>query len=170
MWAVVLAHSQDTVPFTIALLPSSWLMLLQIHNDLSIDRLVGIAEQAGKAIMDIFHGDADKWDVDHKADNSPLTRADREANTIICDALSAWTPHIPIISEELTVAPYSTRQVQTRSAVCGVLHCAVRASCFKWVFRRMLFILTCCSDPAYICITGPSIAPHAPALHWPSAA
>lgn len=85
---------------------------VQIAASLSMDRLVSIAEQAGKAIMEIYQGDADKWEVDHKADDSPLTRADKEANKIICDALAAWTPHIPIISEENAMVPYSTRQVQ----------------------------------------------------------
>jgi 3'(2'), 5'-bisphosphate nucleotidase len=85
--------------------------LPQICIDLDVDKLVDIAQRAGAAIMDIYNGDAANWDVDHKADDSPLTRADREANRIICDALQDWTPHIPIISEENKVAPYSTRQV-----------------------------------------------------------
>lgn len=29
------------------------------------------------------------WNVEMKADDSPLTRADREANAVICDGLSA---------------------------------------------------------------------------------
>ena len=32
-----------------------------------------------------------------KADSSPLTVADREGNRIICEALAAIDPHIPII-------------------------------------------------------------------------
>lgn len=31
---------------------------------------------------------AESWDVEHKADDSPLTRADREANAVICEGLA----------------------------------------------------------------------------------
>ena len=38
--------------------------------------------------------------VDWKSDGSPVTNADYEANTIICEALGSQHPDIPIISEE----------------------------------------------------------------------
>lgn len=82
---------------------------MQIEQELDINRLITISEDAGKAIMKVYEGD--NWDVDHKADDSPLTRADKEANQIICDALMEWTPHIPIISEENKLVPYSIRKV-----------------------------------------------------------
>lgn len=79
------------------------------------------------------------WNVERKADNSPLTRADREANVVICTALAELgslfllshsfiyqctlihslthkkhkhnaAPHIPIVSEENKAVPFSTRQ------------------------------------------------------------
>ncbi len=50
-----------------------------------------------------------------KSDASPLTRADRDANAVICQALQNLTPHIPIVSEEEKMAPYSIRQVGTPS-------------------------------------------------------
>ena len=31
---------------------------------------------------------AESWNVEHKADESPLTRADKEANAVICDGLA----------------------------------------------------------------------------------
>lgn len=40
----------------------------------------------------------EEWQVEQKADNSPLTRADREANAVICEGLAqlgaagAWLP------------------------------------------------------------------------------
>mgnify|MGYP001807738137 CR=1 FL=1 len=46
-----------------------------------------------------------------KSDASPLTRADREANAIICQALQNISPHIPIISEENKLTPHAVRQV-----------------------------------------------------------
>jgi hypothetical protein len=85
-------------------------IMMQMTADIDVDRVIAIAERAGRAIMAIYEGD--NWDVDHKADNSPLTRADREANQIICDALQEWTPHIPIISEENKLVPYNIRKVR----------------------------------------------------------
>ncbi len=31
---------------------------------------------------------AEAWGVEHKADASPLTRADKDANAVICDGLA----------------------------------------------------------------------------------
>ncbi len=31
---------------------------------------------------------AESWNVEHKADESPLTRADKDANAVICDGLA----------------------------------------------------------------------------------
>ena len=78
---------------------------------------------------------ADSWDVQHKADDSPLTRADKEANAVICAGLARIgeggarctqlihvlsnvpvlstrtraAPHIPIVSEENRRVGYDTR-------------------------------------------------------------
>ncbi|MGL5890107.1 MAG: 3'(2'),5'-bisphosphate nucleotidase CysQ [Bacteroidia bacterium] len=53
------------------------------------------AFEAGKAIMRIY---ASAFDVDYKADNSPLTQADREADDIIGKYLAQTL--IPILTEE----------------------------------------------------------------------
>jgi 3'-phosphoadenosine 5'-phosphosulfate (PAPS) 3'-phosphatase len=47
---------------------------------------------------------------DPKADGSPLTVADLEANKIICDGLRKLFPAIPIISEESKNADYEERK------------------------------------------------------------
>jgi len=40
--------------------------------------------------MSVSHLTQDEdWNVEMKADDSPLTRADREANAVICDGLAA---------------------------------------------------------------------------------
>ena len=46
-----------------------------------------IAREAGAAIMDIYR--SDDFDVQKKADDSPLTKADLAAHNIICDGLRA---------------------------------------------------------------------------------
>ena len=56
------------------------------------------------------------WDVEIKSDNSPLTRADKDANAIICSALQRISPHIPIISEENKLVAYEIRKVNLMCA------------------------------------------------------
>ena len=65
------------------------------------------ALDAGKSIMDIYsHPDAD-WDIQHKADNSPLTRADLVAHQLITKALNLTS--FPVLSEEGQSIPYAKR-------------------------------------------------------------
>lgn len=59
--------------------------------------MVGIARQAGKAILEIYDSD---FEVIRKADGSPLTLADQNANAIIERSLEALEPQLPIVSEE----------------------------------------------------------------------
>lgn len=56
---------------------------------------------AGRAIMDVFHGNIA---VALKADASPVTEADRQAEAIILAALSGQCPDIPVVAEEATAA------------------------------------------------------------------
>jgi 3'(2'), 5'-bisphosphate nucleotidase len=50
------------------------------------------------------------WDVEEKADKSPLTRADREAHDIIVEVLEREASEIPILSEEGAHLPFETRR------------------------------------------------------------
>jgi 3'(2'), 5'-bisphosphate nucleotidase len=61
------------------------------------EAVAGIAVQAGRAILDIYGRD---FDVDRKADDSPLTQADLASHRVIRDALAQLTPEIPVLSEE----------------------------------------------------------------------
>ncbi len=63
------------------------------------------AIDGGKAIMEVY---STHFDVEIKEDNSPLTEADKNANTIINEYL-ARTP-FPIISEENRQIEYSERK------------------------------------------------------------
>lgn len=74
-----------------------------------IDAVLPIAIDAGKKIMEIYD-DVDNFDIETKDDNSPLTRADKEANDIICAGLEKLDPLFPIISEENKAIPYSERK------------------------------------------------------------
>ncbi|MBI5917449.1 MAG: 3'(2'),5'-bisphosphate nucleotidase CysQ [Bacteroidetes bacterium] len=78
------------------------------HLDL-IPQLLKIARSAGDAILDIYHSGAD-FGVGAKADHSPLTRADRAANDIICRGLEGLPVAFPIISEENKLLPWEVRR------------------------------------------------------------
>lgn len=56
------------------------------------------ATEAGKAIMEIYC--SEELDVTYKEDQSPLTKADRQANKIIVEILSKEFPDYAILSEE----------------------------------------------------------------------
>lgn len=58
-----------------------------------------IAKKAGDAIMKIYDN-SDNFQVQHKADESPLTIADQAANEVICHHLENLALKYPIISEE----------------------------------------------------------------------
>ncbi|MEX0387196.1 3'(2'),5'-bisphosphate nucleotidase CysQ [Spiribacter onubensis] len=76
-----------------------------------IDRLseaaVEIAESAGREILSIY---ASGFEVEAKADDSPLTTADNAAHHLIVERLGELTPDIPVISEEGGIPSYETRR------------------------------------------------------------
>ena len=66
-----------------------------------------IAQAAGREISRIY---ATAFAVETKADNSPLTAADRAAHDTIAEGLAALTPGIPLWSEESVTIPWETRR------------------------------------------------------------
>jgi myo-inositol-1(or 4)-monophosphatase len=77
---------------------------------LDFEREVGVARgaavEAGDAIARHAAGDRTSWD---KAEDSPVTRADLEANGIICNALRSAFPDDWILSEETADQPQRLR-------------------------------------------------------------
>ena len=71
-----------------------------------LEDIVTIAVQAGEAILEIYGQD---FEVVQKEDQSPLTQADLASHRIICDALAALTPDIPLLSEESASIDFKTR-------------------------------------------------------------
>jgi len=61
--------------------------------------LQALARKAGEAILEVYGTD---FDVERKADASPLTEADLAAHRVIADGLTERYPEIPILSEEST--------------------------------------------------------------------
>ncbi len=76
-------------------------------NKIDIQKINSIAKKAGDEIMKIYQQD---FDVDYKADNSPLTKADIKSNEIIAESLKDLYPEIPILSEENKEIPYEIRR------------------------------------------------------------
>lgn len=66
-----------------------------------------IAREAGKAILKVY---AQDFDVQEKADKSPLTQADMASHRLIEAALQQLTPEIPVLSEESVAVPYAERR------------------------------------------------------------
>lgn len=59
--------------------------------------LTDLVRQAGRVVMAVY---AETIEVDSKADSSPVTRADREAETVILAGLARLAPGIPVVAEE----------------------------------------------------------------------
>ncbi|MCL1131384.1 3'(2'),5'-bisphosphate nucleotidase CysQ [Shewanella sairae] len=70
--------------------------------------LVGIAKEAGEAIMAIYA--KDDFGVVTKSDDSPVTAADLASHKVIVQQLMALTPDVPIISEESADISWQERQ------------------------------------------------------------
>ena len=65
------------------------------------------ATDAGRVIMDIYNDPKSDFEVERKADNSPLTKADKAAHRVITEILSSTT--FPVLSEEGKDIPYAER-------------------------------------------------------------
>ena len=80
-----------------------------------LEQITTIAREAGAIIM--AHYEAAKTsgiEIIRKADNSPLTAADRDANERIVAGLEQLDPTIPIITEEAALPTYEQRADWTR--------------------------------------------------------
>lgn len=72
-----------------------------------IDPVVALSIEAGKAILAVYDTD---FDVEKKADKSPLTKADMASNRCILRGLAALTPEVPIITEEAGLPDFEKRR------------------------------------------------------------
>ena len=69
--------------------------------------LVNIVRNAHREILAVY---ATTFDVDHKSDDSPITKADLRAHEVIVAGLAKLDASVPIVSEESTLMPYRDRQ------------------------------------------------------------
>lgn len=74
--------------------------------------VIAIAREAATAILQVYRSD---FDVERKADASPLTAADMAAHRCIVAGLALLTPDIPVLSEESAhTVPLSQRRQWSR--------------------------------------------------------
>ncbi|CAM2789204.1 3'(2'),5'-bisphosphate nucleotidase CysQ [Helicobacter burdigaliensis] len=74
-------------------------------DTINLEDIRQIAQSAAKATLEIYNRD---FDVEYKEDHSPLTEADKVANSIICEALKKY--NLPIMSEENKMIAYKERK------------------------------------------------------------
>jgi len=81
--------------------------MINVLKKIQIENIIDIAKEAGRAVMEVYEGD---FEVEKKADNSPLTLADKKSNAIIISRLKALHSDIPFISEENKLVDYAIRK------------------------------------------------------------
>ena len=83
-----------------------------IPVDLALrEAVINIARAAADAILDVYEH---AFDVEHKADASPLTAADLAAHHVIDHGLRQLTPELPVLSEEGASLTWAERRQWTR--------------------------------------------------------
>ena len=73
--------------------------------------LIDLTRRAGDAILEIYRTD---FEVETKDDESPLTKADLAAHSIIVEGLRDLTPDVPVLSEESHPPPFDERRTWRR--------------------------------------------------------
>jgi 3'(2'), 5'-bisphosphate nucleotidase len=79
-------------------------------GEIDIKNILEIAKIAGGEILKIYNDKRLFNIVDFKADNSPLTLADKKSHEVIAQNLEDLYPHIPLLSEEGKNIPYEIRK------------------------------------------------------------
>ena len=72
---------------------------MTIDRQSVLDKLLAAARGASEIVMRVYAEEGDMG-AEMKGPNDPVTRADKEANAFILDALKASLPGIPIVAEE----------------------------------------------------------------------
>lgn len=80
---------------------------MMVGETIDLEVLGKLAREAGKAILEVYETD---FEVEQKADASPLTLADRRSHQIISTGLQSRYPEIPVLSEEGKEVPYALRK------------------------------------------------------------
>jgi 3'(2'), 5'-bisphosphate nucleotidase len=79
------------------------------------------AIEAGSAILQVYR--SSDFEVEQKADKSPLTLADRNAHVVIMQHLLKFD--IPVLSEEGKSIPYNDMSRLPASSLCLIKTCCI---------------------------------------------
>jgi len=74
----------------------------------TVDAVVNLVRRACDAILAIYRTD---FDVEAKADDSPLTQADLASHRVLAEGLAALLPQRPLLSEESSPPPFEERRL-----------------------------------------------------------
>ena len=96
-------------------------------GEIDIKNILEIAKIAGGEILKIYNDKRLFNIVDFKADNSPLTLADKKSHEVIAQNLEDLYPHIPLLSEEGKNIPYEIRKYWSEKTSFAFI---VSNSCF----------------------------------------
>lgn len=77
-------------------------------NRALLDQVIELSVRAGEAILEIYNSDRD-FNTETKADDSPVTDADKAAHIVLYKALSEIDQNTPILSEEGNMPDFDTR-------------------------------------------------------------
>lgn len=72
-----------------------------------LEQVCRIARDAADAILKVY---ADEFEVERKADHSPVTAADLAAQRVIVAGLAQLEDVLPVLSEEARILPWATRR------------------------------------------------------------
>jgi 3'(2'), 5'-bisphosphate nucleotidase len=75
-----------------------------IDRDRAADVALGVAREAAEVVMRVY---ATPFDVEFKAKDDPVTRADRESNALACDRFARAFPGVPVVAEESDPSAYA---------------------------------------------------------------
>jgi 3'(2'), 5'-bisphosphate nucleotidase len=159
---------------------------MNTHLHSLLPQLVELSRQAGREILTIYNSN---FEVQHKADHSPLTLADLRAHATLVAGLRALTPQIPILSEEASDIPYAERSqwsshwlvdpldgtrefvsrngeftvnvalIEQHRPVLGVVHVPTRDVTFSGVLQLGAWKQTADAPPASIQVQRPAARP-----------
>lgn len=76
--------------------------------------VVAAVRQASRLLMHYFHGAHADLEVETKADESPVSKADKESNALLVRALTQLFPDTPVVSEEDDMPSAALRAHWTR--------------------------------------------------------
>ncbi|WP_266169759.1 3'(2'),5'-bisphosphate nucleotidase CysQ [Dyella subtropica] len=76
-----------------------------------LQQISAMAREAAEAILEVYSQD---FDVQRKADHSPVTAADLAAQRVIVAGLAQLDESLPVLSEESRVAPWAQRREWSR--------------------------------------------------------